>query len=69
MIKILSEYIIIRAELKNIKLNLVEDESTTNVERAVANLSKVLIEDYSKQMIKNNISNEVSDICKGIGKP
>lgn len=69
MIKILSEYIIIRAELKNIKLNLVEDESTTNVERAVANLSKVLIEDYSKQTIKNNISNEVSDICKGIGKP
>jgi hypothetical protein len=68
MIKILSEYIIIGAELKNIKLNLVEDESTTNVERAVANLSKALIEDYSKQTIKNNISNEVSDICKGIGK-
>jgi hypothetical protein len=68
MIKILSEYIIVGAELKNIKLNLVEDESTTNVERAVANLSKALIEDYSKQTIKNNISNEVSDICKGIGK-
>jgi hypothetical protein len=68
MIKILSEYIIVGAELKNIKLNLVEDESTTDVERAVANLSKALIEDYSKQTIKNNISNEVSDICKGIGK-
>jgi hypothetical protein len=67
MIKILNEYIIVGIDVKKISVRLLEDESTTNIERSIANLSKTLIEESAKQMVQD-ISPEVSDICRNIGK-
>jgi hypothetical protein len=67
MIKILNEYIIVGMDVKKISVRLLEDSSTTNIERSIANLSKTLIEESAKQMIQD-ISPEVKDICRNIGK-
>jgi hypothetical protein len=68
MIKLISEYIIVGMDIKTIKVNIIEDSATTNIERNIANLAKELINEQSKYLIKNDVSTDISAICNKIGK-
>jgi hypothetical protein len=68
MIKVISEMTIINMEIKNIKVLIKDDESSTLMEKQLAALAKLQIEEEVNKSIKKDISKDTIDILNKIGK-
>jgi len=68
MIKVNSEYTIIGNEIVDGKTFIIKDGSSTAIEMSLATVFKIVMEAANKNITKNVLTKDITEILSNIGK-